>query len=620
MSLKIFFFSIIISLFFIPKTSKITGKVTDKSGNPINGAFIVVVEYPSIKTYTNKKGNYTLKDVPNDAKKIKVSYSGMKTQTLKIKDRTKINITLKPKDEKEAILGEDIKLSKSINKRTEDVVFYDDISFSSVGDKDKTGYNPNISSGQLTAGEVNDFGKWEMWQDITKNQLKKYSKLWKIYPHKRYCLMLTSDDNKPVIDANVYLKSGNKTIWTAKTDNTGKAELWTNMFDSTDIKNIAIQVEYKGIVNSINNPTTFHNGINKMTIQTQCYIPNAVDIAFVIDATGSMSDEMQYLQAELLDVINRVDTTHNNLNINIASVFYRDIGDDYITIKKDFSNTFNDAINYIKEQSAGGGGDFPEAVHSAMDVAINDLSWSDDARTRIIFLVLDAPPHNDEKVIENLNDITKNAAKKGVRIVPVTCSGINKSTEYLMRSMALATNGTYVFLTDDSGIGNPHIEPTTDKWDVEFFNDLIVRLINQYVVTPNCNNEIIVDKNDLKEDTILVNYTDTVIASTDTIINDTIIANIDTMPQDTQNITINPPIEHKLKIYPNPTSGLLNIEVEGEIKEFYVCDFSGKILQQELVDKRLLIQVNLGMYPNGIYFIRYFIGQTLKSGKVVLMR
>ena len=31
-----------------------------------------------------------------------------------------------------------------------------------------------------------------------------------------------------------------------------------------------------------------------------------IEIAFVVDATGSMSDEIQYLQAELADVVDRV--------------------------------------------------------------------------------------------------------------------------------------------------------------------------------------------------------------------------------------------------------------------------------------------------------------------------
>ena len=74
----------------------------------------------------------------------------------------------------------------------------------------------------------------------------------------------------------------------------------------------------------------------------------------------------------------------------------------------------------------------------------------------------------------------------GIRIIPLTASGIGKETEYLMRSLALLTNGTYLFLTDDSGIGGSHIKPTTDSYDVEMMNEMIVRIINQFIDTPNC--------------------------------------------------------------------------------------------------------------------------------------
>jgi hypothetical protein len=57
-----------------------------------------------------------------------------------------------------------------------------------------------------------------------------------------------------------------------------------------------------------------------------------------------------------------------------------------------------------------------------------------------------------------------------------------------MRTFALATNGTYVFLTDDSGVGNAHIKPTTDKYDVEKLNEAIKRVIKQYTQMPDCNN------------------------------------------------------------------------------------------------------------------------------------
>jgi len=50
----------------------------------------------------------------------------------------------------------------------------------------------------------------------------------------------------------------------------------------------------------------------------------------------------------------------------------------------------------------------------------------------------------------------------------------------MMRFISIATNGTYVFITNDSGIGNSHLSPTVGKYDVEYLNNLMVRLIKKY--------------------------------------------------------------------------------------------------------------------------------------------
>jgi len=44
-------------------------------------------------------------------------------------------------------------------------------------------------------------------------------------------------------------------------------------------------------------------------------------------------------------------------------------------------------------------------------------------------------------------------------------------------SMGASTGAPYVYLTDESGIGNPHMEAGTDRVAVERFNDLLTRLI-----------------------------------------------------------------------------------------------------------------------------------------------
>jgi hypothetical protein len=99
---------------------------------------------------------------------------------------------------------------------------------------------------------------------------------------------------------------------------------------------------------------------------------------------------------------------------------------------------------------------------------------------KILFLILDAPPHHTPESIRRLGKSVQAAAKKGIKIIPITASGIDKETEFLMRSFAIHTNGTYVFITDHSGIGNEHLEPTVGEYEVEYLNNLMVRLIIKY--------------------------------------------------------------------------------------------------------------------------------------------
>ena len=80
----------------------------------------------------------------------------------------------------------------------------------------------------------------------------------------------------------------------------------------------------------------------------------------------------------------------------------------------------------------------------------------------MLFIILDAPPHSDDSnAVDEMNELTVQAAEKGIRIIPVLASGGDKEAEYLMRDMAMKTGGTYLFLTDDSGVSaGDHIQPT----------------------------------------------------------------------------------------------------------------------------------------------------------------
>jgi hypothetical protein len=50
-----------------------------------------------------------------------------------------------------------------------------------------------------------------------------------------------------------------------------------------------------------------------------------------------------------------------------------------------------------------------------------------------------------------------------------------------MRASAQITGGRYLFLTDDSGIGNPHAEPTVDCYVVTRLDSLVTRVLTSLV-------------------------------------------------------------------------------------------------------------------------------------------
>lgn len=351
---------------------------------------------------------------------------------------------------------------------------------SSIGVSDST-QQDSIPAGQITAAEWNDLVNWDFWLNLGQNEEFNLAKdNWKFFPQNRYSFLVKDQNNNPLIDCAVWLRDKNgDAIWKARTDNEGRAELWLNLNGQTE-EDPSVAVSYGGQQIVVVDPIPVGQGINEVSMHAAGYFENNADILFVVDATGSMGDEIEYLKSELMDVTRRVKEGNSVIDLRMGAVFYRDEGDVYITRVSPFSSSLTGTIQFIEGQHADGGGDYEEAVHTALNTAVTQLSWNEHARARLLFLVLDAPAHHTDAIVSDLNAIIKLAAEKGIKIIPVSASGVNKNAEFLFRFFAIATNGTYVFITNNSGIGGDHIEATVGEYEVELLNDLIVRVINQY--------------------------------------------------------------------------------------------------------------------------------------------
>ena len=355
---------------------------------------------------------------------------------------------------------------------------HDDYSMHSKESKDgQGGIQPQ--GGLVTAGEWNDLDNWAFYQKtLMKEPFKGFPDDWQMYTNHRIAVAITAK-NKPAANATVTLFRNDTPIWTAKTDNLGRAELWVGAFQKEKELNPTL-LRLKVNEQWVSTATISETQVNRIALDETLPSPtNQVQIAFMVDATGSMGDELEFLKMDLKKVITEVQKTNTQLKISTATVFYRDEGDEYVVKHSPFTEDINQTTEFISQQRADGGGDFPEAVDKAL-VQLNQLQWQPEARTRIAFLVLDAPPHNKPAVISSIQYSVKTAAASGIKLIPVVASGIDKTTEFLMRFIAMYTNGTYVFITDHSGIGNKHLEPSVGEYQVEKLSDLMVRLIKKY--------------------------------------------------------------------------------------------------------------------------------------------
>lgn len=200
-----------------------------------------------------------------------------------------------------------------------------------------------------------------------------------------------------------------------------------------------------------------------------------LDVQLVLDTTGSMGDELMYLQSEFDAIAAKIHVKFPDVTPRWSLVVYRDKGDDYVTRQFDFTSDTSRFRKDLRAQRAGGGGDTPEAVVEGLSAGLRQGWRAQSNVAKVAFWVADAPAHPGEGRV--LANVIRDARKKGVHIYPIASSDTDDAAEYQMRSAAQMTGGRYVFLTNDSGVGNDHAEPHIPCYNVTRLDTAIVRMI-----------------------------------------------------------------------------------------------------------------------------------------------
>lgn len=301
----------------------------------------------------------------------------------------------------------------------------------------------------------------------------------------RYLLEVTDVEGRPVHDAEVAVQRAGvaKPLAWARTDTAGRVWLHPRVFASAGNDpafGVAVRKggqEARGMLTR----GQAHALQLRFGDATPASRPR-LDLVFLVDATGSMGDEIAKLKTSMRAMSQQISQMPGRPDICYSLVAYRDRGDAFLTRTQDFTDDLGAFQHQLARLQAAGGGDTPEALNEAWHEAVHGLRWRSNA-VRMVVLVADAPPHLDYGGPRY--DIDMQAAlAKGIKLFAVGASGLDTMGEYIYRQMAQYTGGRFVFLTyrdaADPGSG-PGSQTTHDvsQYSVQTLDRLIVRLISQ---------------------------------------------------------------------------------------------------------------------------------------------
>jgi len=177
-----------------------------------------------------------------------------------------------------------------------------------------------------------------------------------------------------------------------------------------------------------------------------------VEVAFVLDTTGSMSGLIEGAKAKIWYIANEIVKGEPRPDVRMALVGYRDKTDDYVTKVFDLTDNIDQVYADLRTFTATGGGDRPEHVNKALHDAVHALSWSEGEEVlKVIYLVGDSPPHSDYQDTADYAELARAAITKGIYVNTILCGG-HQDTAAIWREIARRAEGRYFAIAQDGGV------------------------------------------------------------------------------------------------------------------------------------------------------------------------
>ena len=290
----------------------------------------------------------------------------------------------------------------------------------------------------------------------------------------RLVVEVVGSDGRPVLGEQVEVLAKGKPIGSVRTGTDGRAYVHPRAMGVVQ-GSVTLRIDGDELVPDGDGPT-----VVQLDRASGVAAPIPLDVFFVLDATGSMGDELDRLTATVDSVVERIAALDGQPDVRLGMTVYRDEGDAFLTRTFDFTDDVGRFREALGEVKAGGGGDEPEALDEALAAALDEPSWRDPGEAvQLIFVVADAPPQVGRHVDTPYDESLREAATRGIRIHSVGASGSSDGAEYALRQFAQFTGGRFVFLS--YGVGGAALGPSTDIASVDYeelpLEDVLVRLV-----------------------------------------------------------------------------------------------------------------------------------------------
>jgi uncharacterized protein YegL len=178
-----------------------------------------------------------------------------------------------------------------------------------------------------------------------------------------------------------------------------------------------------------------------------------LEMVFVLDTTGSMGGLIDGAKQRIWGVINEVMQTPAHPSVRVGLVAYRDHGDQYVTQILPVTNDLDKVYTTLMDFRADGGGDGPEDVRQALADGVMKAGWSKPSAdtAQVVFLVGDAPPHDDYAQEPDTVETTARAVKAGMTVNTIQC-GADDQTREVWQTIARRGEGRFFAIAQDGGV------------------------------------------------------------------------------------------------------------------------------------------------------------------------